>query len=371
MRENYRNKKYIELKCSDNYKTIVIVSKNLDILDYLYKYEKKVDYILNYNNIKIDTKYDDIEIIDIKKLLKLKKTYNIVIDDLNIDFLNQLTDIGFKIYYYENKLLTDLDRVNVDIKDNFIKYTNRVSIELSNICNYAKAHIKCPLHKQTEKKILPLNIIEKVIKELGEYNYSGTISFHTYNEPLIDPRLFHIISLTKKYCPNSYIYILTNGFYLNQEMANELVNVGVDRLDVTSYSDSEYDRLIDIDLDIPYSVFYSPKIESLDDRLDLYEENNNLIENSKPCYNVLNDLVITCDAKLDLCCFDWKREHIYGDLKKQSLKEIINSTTIYKDFISLAKGDRNNTICKNCINALTKNILDFSSSGITYRKNNK
>ena len=368
MRDNYRNDKYIELKCSDNYKTIVIINKNSNVLEYLSRYGKKIDYILNYKDIKLDKKYKDIELIDLNKLLTLKKTYNLVIDDLTIEFLNQLKKIGFKIYYYEDQLLTNIDMINVDIKDNFLKYTNRISIELSNICNYAKAHVKCPLNKQTEKKILPINIIEKFIKELGEYNYSGTISFHTYNEPLIDPRLFYIIGLTKKYCPKAYIYILTNGFYLNQEMALELCDIGVNRLDVTAYSDSEYDRLTSIKLNIPYSVFYSPKIEDLDDRLDLYDENNNLLKNSKPCYNVLNDLVITCDARIDLCCFDWKREHTYGDLEKQSLKEIINSTTIYKDFLSLAKGDRNNTICKNCINALTKSILDFSSSGITYRK---
>ena len=88
MRDNYRNDKYIELKCSDNYKTIVIINKNSDVLEYLSRYGKKIDYILNCNDIKIDKKYKNIELIDLKKLLTFKTTNNLIIDDLTIKFLN-------------------------------------------------------------------------------------------------------------------------------------------------------------------------------------------------------------------------------------------------------------------------------------------
>ena len=84
----------------------------------------------------------------------------------------------------------------------------------------------------------------------------------------------------------------------------------------------------------------------------------------------LNDIIITNDAKIDLCCLDWKREHCFGDLKKQSIKQIIKETEIYNIFLNLASGKRENIICKNCLKSHTKNILDFNFNGITYINKN-
>ena len=156
--------------------------------------------------------------------------------------------------------------------------------------------------------------------EISNYNFSGTVSFHTYNEPLIDPRLFYIISMLKNKCPNAKVYILSNGFYFNQTLADDLIKIGVDRIDITAYSITEFNRLKEIHVKKPYSIFLSPNIEDLDDRLQIYDSYIMKEDILKPCYNVLNDIVITNNAKISLCCLDWKRLHCFGDLKSQSIK---------------------------------------------------
>ena len=369
MRTDYRNDKYLKLKESQNYKTIAAIKNNVDVITYLVNFEKKIDYICTIDNVSIPEEYSGVDTLKIDDIKELPTTYVIVTNDKEFKKNNRLENT---CYYYENNMLTKMENVESSIEDNYLKYTNRVSFELSNICNLSKCHYKCPLSKcKKEKQVLPLKIIKKVLAELKENNYEGMISFHTYNEPLIDPRLFYIVSLVKEYLPKSELYLLTNGFYLTQDIANELVEIGIDRLDTTAYSNEDYDRAVNIKVNIPYSVFYTPKVECLDDRLELYDEESSKDNKIKPCYNPLNELTITFDGKIDLCCFDWKREHVYGDLSNQTLKEVILHTELYNVFMELVKGKRNFTLCKNCLKATTKSILDFKSSGIYYKKNDK
>lgn len=73
-----------------------------------------------------------------------------------------------------------------------------VSIMLSNLCNYACIHEKCPAHFIREKEIVSSKNVKAVIDELGDMGFDGRLSFHIYNEPMIDPRLFWFIEYAKK-----------------------------------------------------------------------------------------------------------------------------------------------------------------------------
>lgn len=371
--ESFRNKIYWQKYNPEFYKTIVIIYKNEEVLKYIDGYGKNIDYICNLNNIKLTEKYQNIENISIEKISEMPSTYNIVIDEINSEseeVMKKLHNLGFKIYYFENNILENYRYLGKDIKDNIFKYTNRISIELSNLCNYSKMHKKCPLNKNNaEKKILSLETIRKIIDELSENDFSGVIAFHTYNEPLIDPRLFYIIDLVRSKCKKAKIFLLSNGFYFNQTIANELVEIGVDRIDITAYTPKDFKDLKKIKISIPYSIFPSFNPDSLDDRLCIYDKSTLTKKNIiKPCYNILNDIIITSDAKISLCCLDWERRHCFGDLNKQSIKNIILETGIYEEFKKIASGNREREICKNCVISIIKPILDFNFNGITYRK---
>lgn len=233
---------------------------------------------------------------------------------------------------------------NFKPKDDKIEISDlrHVYFELSNMCNYASIHPQCPVSMQKKKIILKSSIVKKVIDELGKNNFHGYISFHRYNEPTNDPRLFEFISYAKKFCSRAKVRLLTNGFYLNQTMVDELYESGITILDVSGYGFKEYNRLINLKAKFPYRVFFSV----LDNRKSLYEREK--INLTKPCFAQTNDLTINCEGKIPLCCLDFKNKHIFGDLNKDSLKKIVNSRFFRRVFSNLSHGKRSLDLCSRC-----------------------
>ncbi len=220
--------------------------------------------------------------------------------------------------------------------------TSRVSIELSNLCNYASWHKKCPLHNIRDPVILPARIVRSVLSTLGEYNFQGVIAFHTYNEPLIDPRLFQFIDTARRECPRSSVHICSNGFYLTQTLAEELVAVGTASIRVSAYTRDEEERLSKIRVRIPYVVAFT----KLDDRLALYDRPEK--QSCKPCGAPLNEIIVGCDGRISLCCLDWRRDHSFGDLHVQAFEDILRSGELQRVYERLSKGDRFLPLCKRC-----------------------
>ncbi|MBN1817455.1 MAG: methyltransferase domain-containing protein [Sedimentisphaerales bacterium] len=221
--------------------------------------------------------------------------------------------------------------------------TGHVYLELSNECNYADIHKSCPVSQLRQNKdILPTRIVCEVLDTLSDYNYAGRIAFHTYNEPLMDPRLFTFIAYARRVCPQSEIFICTNGYYLHQEMADKLVQTGVTNIYVSAYSDSEYSRLAQIRLPIPYHV----ERQKLDQRLDSYDRPPT--GDTQPCYNPLYQLTITASGKICLCCIDWKRQYTFADLYTQPFERAMRNPEMWRIYDRLSKGDRCLGLCKRC-----------------------
>jgi MoaA/NifB/PqqE/SkfB family radical SAM enzyme len=237
---------------------------------------------------------------------------------------------------------------------NPFEHTLDVSLELSNLCQYAWFHKKCPLHLEMETpfvvrtpKILPASIVYKVLDTLAKYDYGNEINFHQYSEPLLDPRLFEFIRYARRACPESKITILTNGHYLTTGLAEELALAGVSQLLVSLYRrGTEWaDNLV---MQCPSNFCHILHHGDLDDRLSLYDQEPGPVPNSKPCYAPLAYLGITRDAKVSLCCFDWKRHHTFGSLLEQSLEKILVSDKVQETYQRLSSGDRFLALCRRC-----------------------
>jgi len=222
------------------------------------------------------------------------------------------------------------------------KKINRILFELSNLCHFAPVHKKCPLHFSDKPIILPRIIIDHVLETIASWGYKGNISFHAYNEPGIDPRLFMIIAHAKSKCPDSYISIMSNGFYLDENLLSEYRQVGVDEIILSAYSEKDFKRFSSYKTELKV-VIQRPE---LDERLDLYtREKLNL---SKPCAAPYNEMVITREGFVGLCCLDWKREQVFGDLHSQTLEKILNSEKMQKANDDLVMGNRVLNICSRC-----------------------
>ena len=220
--------------------------------------------------------------------------------------------------------------------------TKRIAIELSNICNYATLHKRCPLNQVKEYKILPEKIVYHVLETGKKYDFRGYIAFDIYNEPGIDPRLMMFIKKTREMLPKAKILLQTNGFYFDQTLAEEFEKNGVDIIRISAYTPEEGERLSKIKLKIP--IIVTPIV--LDNRLERYSLPE--VECNKPCYAPLNELIITYEGRISLCCKEWRRQYTFGDLNKQSLEEVLKSKEIRQVYDRLSKGDRFLDVCRRC-----------------------
>lgn len=258
-----------------------------------------------------------------------------------------------KATFYNESALRYMSDANTIIELNLRKYRDggnlyssvgAIYFELSNICNYADIHKKCPVSREKEKIIMPMKQINEIIDEIALEDYSGEIGFYIYNEPLIDPRLFLIMDIIKKKVPKCRITITTNAFYFNQVILNELFEYGCDRLTVSAYGDKEFDRLLSYEINAPYVVYYS----RFDDRLDQYSESATAIK-SERCSSFVNFVGISCTGELYLCCMDYERRFKLGNVFERGLKEILSDEKITYYTDNLIDGNRNVcNLCKNC-----------------------
>ena len=226
------------------------------------------------------------------------------------------------------------------------QHTESVCLELSNLCNYANFHKKCPVNlMQKDHIILPIKLVHDVLYTLNKHRYSGSISFHTYNEPLMDPRLFEFIRLARAIVPDSNILIWTNGYYINENFVNELVDAGMTTLYTTAYNEEEKQRLEAIQVPIPYKVWFIPPCHQ-DDILTRYEDLPTGCTES--CHAPLRQIIVSAKGEITLCCHEWKRQHTFGSLEDLPFEDIMKNPDLQIVYNELIQGIRTLDYCKRC-----------------------
>jgi organic radical activating enzyme len=274
-----------------------------------------------------------------------------------------------------------------------IPKNNEIRIEVTTKCNYKC--IICPREELTRKIEtmsfeLFKSIFDKINLEASQYN---TLTFPGMGEPLLDETLDEKIIYAKK--QGFTVLILTNGSFLDVERFKRLEKIGVDSIRVSLYGDTpdsyntvhgvkntNYFRKIkdnltkisEIKKNTSLLLTYNfvdgynnstlePWIEYWKDKVDLLEVwcPHNWVdgrsyrvvqqEKLKTCGRPWNTpLQIQADGTVNMCCFDFDGKLLLGDLKKQSLKEIFESTMFKKILKHHTSGDYSGSglICENC-----------------------
>ena len=266
--------------------------------------------------------------------------------------LNKAEKINPHLYRF---LTYNLYKVYSEIV-NSIKYKDKyffhsVSLEISTYCN-RKCHY-CPNKDyETPKEFMSWGIFKTAIAQLKEIKYTGIIQYHFFNEPLFDERLTDFVKYTSANLPKATRVLISNGDLLNIEKAKELSEAGVDKFVVTVH-DANPER--NLERLKPIKEFLKEKMR-LQTSNELYLENRGGTvkikdEKRKAPYKTcqsIRSLTISKDGNIILCCQDYFKKYVMGNVMEKSILEIWNSYNDLREQL-LKYNNPELPICKICL----------------------
>jgi radical SAM protein with 4Fe4S-binding SPASM domain len=242
----------------------------------------------------------------------------------------------------------------------YVEDLKSMNLEITSLCNMSKDHCtQCPNDWRAKNfgvTKIDLEVIKRFFKELNELGYTGATGLHSYNEPLMDKRIYHIIELHKEICPKATISILSNGRLMDQSVTEKLLKLGVDRITISAYESSTYNRLFRIfeDLKPKYpDCIFAINRQALDNRMQYYDWPTRAelgLPVIQTCKRVRDQLIVTATGEMQLCCYEWKKEMKFGNINENTLTEILENSTFLTIREDLIKGYRDKYFpCDRCL----------------------
>ncbi|MBM3265265.1 MAG: radical SAM protein [candidate division Zixibacteria bacterium] len=271
------------------------------------------------------------------------------------------------------------------LRDAFVQrklvFPQVVSIESSSHCN--ADCIMCPREQLTRTKgNMSMDLYRKVIDECARHKrYVRLIQPFMFGEPFINKRLVEMIRYAKEKLPRTPINVSTNGSLLYPAKAQELIDVGLDKINIDiDGATKETFEAVRIGLDYEEVVENARHLMGLKKRLGLRKpeitvtiiqmeptegeieafvelwkpaadhvvvqryttwtgsvEDRNTGEIAEasaaggftfPCKHPWEEFVIAHDGKVSLCCLDFDFKIVVGDVNTQSIREIWNGAPL-------------------------------------------
>ncbi len=281
---------------------------------------------------------------------------------------------------------------------NFPKY---LSIQTTSLCN---AHcVFCPYEQIKDlfpKKIMTESLFRKIIDECSQHKNIERIILYLNNEPLTDPYLVGRINYAKQKAPWANIHILVNGSLLTGRLSQDLIDSKLDWIGISLHGikketiektmglnyDSTFARVLSfiekakakrnikdfIMVTFLRHKYLTPeeKEEAIKfwqeegiERISYFDGPISRAGNVKDLPRVRHEKINGCtsiwanemvhiveDGNVVLCCMDWRREVILGNINRQNIYQIWNSRH-YQDIRDKRDGRKEspaNFICKRC-----------------------
>jgi len=264
-----------------------------------------------------------------------------------------------------------------------------LTIEPNNICNLKCAI--CPYKRMKRKKeTMSMVFFKKIIREAVEIGCKD-LHLTQYNEPFTDKYLFERINYAKS--KKMKVSFYSNGMLLNKEMRArvlenppDLIRFSIDGVKKETFEKirvgADYQKVVDNVINLlkernkrnqkfprieVYFTLFDENKEEAEDFLKFWKEKCDFAsvypvdsrESDKfvdvkykklkpyPCFNPKRVLVLS-NGKVVLCCVDFEGEVVLGDLKKQTLSEVINSKKFKTIFSTQMNRSCKIPICTSC-----------------------
>lgn len=204
-----------------------------------------------------------------------------------------------------------------------------VEIETAAPCNRRCRYCPVSTHEARAGQ-MPRELFAKIIADLRAMGFRGTMSFHFYNEPLLDERLEGFIRLAHQELPEAYLLLYTNGDALTVDRAASLFAAKLAHIRVSVHDASAEERLARLldEIEPRWAQHISP-VRYYDQSLPLDnrcgsiqpEPGVRLPDRSAGCHNITS-MVIDWRGVVPLCCNDFLVANPLGDVNHASVKEI-------------------------------------------------
>jgi GTP 3',8-cyclase len=192
-----------------------------------------------------------------------------------------------------------------------------VELEVNRRCNRTCHY--CPNGRDSFRDAetrMPSALFERIVGMLSEVAFSGRLSFHRFNEPLLRKDLASLVIIARKVLPNAFIVVYTNGDLLNDRRYDELLNAGVDHFLVTRHDFDDFPKR-------RFQFVQHPSNFARSGRGGIVSRAPSSL--SLPCYAPSEMMIVRVNGDVVLCHEDALAEVILGNLDKASLEEVWNS----------------------------------------------
>ena len=274
----------------------------------------------------------------------------------------------FALKYLQNKWIYQPRIKKLGIDSDITPLFETVFFEVRTRCNSTCPFCAASIQNEIRQDItMPMNLYIKVINELEDIGFAGTIAYHVNNDPLIFPKLPDFVKYARKNLPSAWIQILTNGKALTEKKAENLLDAGINELSINYYNDDQTVELPKIFQNIYENVlpryYEKHQIKTGCDssnnnifRFNVYRRKLNIIKTSRAgtapnknvksrrprgfCQHPFTQFNITTDGRVSKCCADLYFSDPMGNVKDNRLLEIWNGEQFQKIRKLLLKGNR-------------------------------
>ncbi|MEK6577802.1 MAG: SPASM domain-containing protein [Bdellovibrionota bacterium] len=210
---------------------------------------------------------------------------------------------------------------------NYLDLFTAIEIEINHACN--RRCVYCPnsiLSRKNTGEMDPA-LFGKIISELSEISYSGRVSFHFYNEPLLHSDLEGVVQMTRRNLPLASIEVYSNGTLMTYDKFQALLNSGVDQFIITRHKNEKkyifqeiYDSLTELEKEkVDFRGFEQIRLTNRGGLIPTLKKTH-LIHT--PCQIPWLVLVVTLDGNVLPCFEDYEEKLVMGNIRNQKLMDI-------------------------------------------------
>jgi len=224
-------------------------------------------------------------------------------------------------------------------------------LTITDDCNMYCKH--CPrgngyVHPDNLPVHMSLETIKVLCEQLGK-DFIGRFSICGIGEPTLHPQLKEIILLLNELCPQSYIFMITNG----NELKEEIVQMPMlQRIEISVYSKELEDLNLErwknyekIHIRCQYPGNMTTKFNNRAG--NVFEVLEEEVPNTM-CYMPFYQITLDTNGDCYYCSCDWKREDPLGNIYNQNIYDIFTNNFKHTR-IKLLEHKRNELkLCSKC-----------------------